>query len=92
MDSEKIIEKKLNEDIKKMGGLSLKLITSFLNGLPDRLCLLPGGRLFFIELKSQKKKPEPLQTYWHKKLIALGFDCYVADTFEKLNIIIEKYK
>lgn len=85
MDSEKAIEKKLNEAVKKLGGWSIKLLPFQFNGLPDRLLLIPGGHVIFVEVKSEKKKPEPLQLWVHKKLRNLGFKVYVIDTFELLN-------
>lgn len=88
-DSEKALEKLLNQKIKERGGLSLKLLTAFFAGLPDRLCLLPGARLYFIEMKSTGDKPGKLQKIVHRKLAALGFEVHVLDTFEKLNNFIE---
>ena len=90
--SEKFIEKKLGEQVKKLGGWSLKLVPTFVTGLPDRLCLLPGGRIFFAELKSTGKKPRASQFVVIEKIRQLGFEVYVIDRVEQINEIIEKYK
>lgn len=92
MDSEKLIEKTLNTEVAKMGGWSVKLPCTYVAGLPDRMVLLPGGRIFFTELKTTGKKPTAMQKLIHKKLEALGFDVYVIDSldllYEKINLYL----
>jgi hypothetical protein len=51
IESEKDIEKKLGVGVKKLGGWTLKLLPTFVSGLPDRLVLYKG-RAIFVELKS----------------------------------------
>lgn len=92
IESEKLLEKKLNSEIKRLGGMSIKLITIHLNGLPDRLCLLPGGRLFFSEIKTTKKKLRRLQKIIAGRLIKLGFKVYVIDSSDKIKKIISRYE
>ena len=58
---EKTIEAKLVTAVRQLGGLALKFISPGLDGVPDRLVLLPGGRMAFIELKAPGKKMRPLQ-------------------------------
>lgn len=89
IESEKVLEKKLSEAVKKAGGLSIKLISIHFIGLPDRLCLLPKGRLFFIEMKTTGKKPSKIQNIVHAKLDALGFPVLVIDTTQKINGFIK---
>ena len=91
-DSEKLIEAKLGKAIKDMGGWSIKLLSTFIKGLPDRMCLLPTGIIFFVEVKSTGKKPTLAQKIIHKKLISLGFNVYVIDSLSMLDGLIEIYK
>lgn len=86
--SEKATERYLTTETKRIGGLSLKLLPQFFNGIPDRLCLFPGGRLFFIETKSEKDKPRKLQLIVHKQLRDLGFEVLVIDTKEQVKEFI----
>ena len=65
---EKSIEKKLADAVKKRGGLAPKFVSPGLDGMPDRIVLMPGGRLAFVEVKAPGKKPRPLQEARHKKL------------------------
>lgn len=91
-ESEKLIEKKLVNGIKKLGGLCLKLPAVHMTGLPDRLCLLPKGKLFFAELKTTGEKPRKIQTYVHNRLKNLGFRVEVIDNTEKINKLIFEYE
>jgi len=88
LDSEKLIEKTLAAEVKKLGGWSLKLLCQFVTGLPDRLVLLPGGVILFVEVKSTGKKPTPVQRLVHEKLRRLGFRVEVIDSLKQLNEIL----
>jgi hypothetical protein len=90
--SEKTIERHFATQVKLLGGQSFKLPAVYVAGLPDRMALLPGGVVFFAELKSTGRKPTPIQKLIHKKLRALGFEVYVIDTIELLEQTINKYK
>lgn len=87
-DSEKKIERLLVDESKRIGGWALKLVPDFFSGLPDRLCLFPGGRLFFIETKSTKDKPRKLQKIIHKRLTDMGFKVLVIDTMNEVKKFI----
>lgn len=83
-DSEKTLEHSLVEKIRQRGGICLKLQGNMYAGMPDRLILLPEGRMVFVELKSEGIKPRKLQLVRHEELRALGFKVFVIDTQEKL--------
>jgi len=78
--TEKQIEKKLRLGIEKLGGLCLKFPASFFAGIPDRLCICPGGLVFFVETKGEGLKLRPRQLHVAKKLKALGVRVYVANS------------
>jgi hypothetical protein len=92
MDSEKLIEQRLREGVQNLGGIAIKLISAYLTGLPDRLVLLPGGRIYFVELKSTGKKPTKLQDFMFDKLRKLGFKVLVIDTLCALRIFLNDLK
>lgn len=85
MDSEKLLEKTLRERIKDLGGIALKFHCLSFTGFPDRVVLMPFGRIYFVELKSEGKKPSPIQRSVHIKLTELGFSVSVIDTKERVN-------
>lgn len=89
MDSEKVIEKRLNAEVKSLGGWSLKLLCQFVTGLPDRLVLLPGGVIFFAEIKSTGKKPTTIQRLVHERLRRLGFRVEVIDSLDSLYKVLD---
>ena len=90
-ESEKALERNLNKEVKALGGWSIKIISNFITGLPDRL-VMHNGRAYFVEVKSEGKKPSPIQRVVHKKLEALGFPVSVIDTTEKLNNFIKEIR
>jgi CO dehydrogenase/acetyl-CoA synthase delta subunit len=91
MESEKLLEKKLKTRVEALGGMAIKILSIHINGLPDRLCLLPGGRLFFTEIKTTKKKPTRIQLLMHRKIRKLGFEVYVIDKSEQIDKIFELF-
>lgn len=92
IESEKALDKKLSAEVKRIGGWSIKLLTVHITGLPDRLCLLPEGRLFFAEIKTTKKNPKKIQLSMHKKLVKMGFKVFVIDNSEIIKSIIKSYE
>lgn len=80
--SEKVFERTLSKYVDDTGGMAVKLLSQFLRGLPDRMFLLKGGRVLFVEFKSTGKKPTKIQEYVHKRIQALGFPVLVVDSVE----------
>ena len=85
---EKQIEQKLVKEIKKLNGLCLKLTCPGFAGMPDRLILLPTGRIGFVEVKRKGEKPRPIQITRHKLLKSLGFKVYVLDDEKQTKEVI----
>lgn len=86
---EKEIEQSLVRSVKKIGGRCLKFTCPGLDGVPDRLVLLPKGKCAFVELKAPDKKPRALQIKRMKQLTALGFLCFVIDGKEQIGGVID---
>ena len=91
IESEKVLEKYLVSEVKSLGGWAVKLLSGLVTGLPDRLCLLPGGVVAFVEVKTTGKKATPRQLIVHKKLMALGFRVEVLDSKEGINNFINSF-
>lgn len=87
---EKQIENKLINAVKKAGGIALKFVSPGFAGMPDRLVLLPDGKIAFVELKANGKKPRPIQTSRHRLLKSLGFKVYVIDDVEQIGGVIDE--
>ncbi len=86
--NEKAIEQKLVLAVKNMGGIAPKFVSPGFDGMPDRLILLPGGSVAFVEVKAPGNKPRPLQLARHKLLRDLGFKVYVLDSVAGVETIL----
>ena len=88
---ETVVESRLVRRAKERGGWAVKWSPVGLRGMPDRIVLAAGGRIAFVETKAPGQAPRPLQISRMKKLRSLGFDCYVADTPEKVDKFIREF-
>lgn len=88
-DLEKDIERDLVRMVKTHGGLCLKWVCPGWSGVPDRIVLLPGGRVVFVELKRPRGRLSQLQKWWAKKLIDLGLEHWVIWTRRDLNLFYQ---
>ena len=86
------IEQKLILMIKKQGGIAPKFTSPGFDGMPDRLVLLPMGRMAFVEVKAPGQKPRPLQISRHGLLRRLGFKVYVLDSEEQIGVIPDEIR
>lgn len=86
---EKEIERKLRVLVEgRLGGACLKWVCPGWSGVPDRILLLPGGRVYFAELKRPKgSKLGPLQIWWRRRLESLGFTVWHIYTLDQLKEI-----
>ena len=89
---EKEIERKLVRAVKEVGGICPKLVSPGMDGMPDRMVLLPRCRIGFVEVKAPGKDPRPLQTNRHRILRKLGFPVFVLDDPERIPTIIEEVR
>lgn len=89
---EKYIEQKLVRAAKTCGGIALKFVSPGFDGMPDRLVLLPGGSMAFVEVKAHGMKPRPLQLQRHEMLRRLGFLVYVLDDEEQIGGILNEIR
>ena len=86
--AEKQIEQSLVTAVRKAGGWCPKFISPGLNGMPDRIVLMPGGRIAFVEVKAPGQKPRKLQIRRHARLKVLGFLVFVLDDPKEIPDII----
>ena len=89
---EKIIEQHLVKAVKNSGGIAPKLVCPGFDGMPDRLVLLPRGKIGFVEVKAPGKEPRPLQAARHGLLWRLGFKVYVLDDPEQIGGILDEIR
>lgn len=78
------VEKRLTEGVRSLGGKAIKMVPT-VAGIPDRLVLLPGGRVFFVELKSPTGKLRRVQEVWLGRLDRLGMNTVVLGSTEEVD-------
>lgn len=89
---EKTIEQKLIKAVKNAGGIAPKMVSPGFDGMPDRIVLLPEGKIGFVEVKAPGKKPRPLQAARHGLLRRLGFKVYVLDDPEQIGGMLDEIR
>ena len=66
------IEKNLRLRLQKAGCLFYKFVSPGNNGVPDRIAILPGGKIYFVELKTEKGRLSEIQKWVQDILKSLG--------------------
>ena len=89
---EKEIEQKLTSAVRQIGGICPKFVSPGFDGMPDRIVLLPEGKIGFVEVKAPGKKPRPLQAVRHGLLRRLGFKVYVLDDPKQIGGILDEIR
>lgn len=84
------IERALVRAVERMSGLALKFTSPGFDGVPDRIVLMPGGRLAFVELKAPGKQLRVLQVKRKSQLEALGFLVYCLDGVEQIESMLKE--
>ena len=89
---ERDIEAKLRQAIEKDGGLFFKFVSPGNDGVPERLAVLPGGRIYFIELKTDRGRLSPLQVWQQDRLRQLGVNVAVIRGMDEAAAFIEEVR
>lgn len=87
---ERDIEKYLREQVKAAGGKAYKWNSPGNSGVPDRIVIMPGNRITFVELKAPGGKPTKLQLVQHKRLREMGCDVRVIDSIEQVDELLQE--
>ena len=88
---EREIEGYLRRRVEQAGGRCVKFIPDVDNGMPDRVVMLPGGVLLWVETKKPKGgKVSSLQREQHRRLRALGQRVEVVWTKEDADALLSE--
>lgn len=85
---ERTIEQALSREVCRVGGMCLKFTSPSTRGVPDRIVLMPGGRMTFVEVKAPGRRPTRVQRIMHDRLRALGFTVLVVDSMEGIREVV----
>ena len=88
---ERLYEKDLRVAVESAGGLCLKLPSRLYRGIPDRLILLPGGRVFFVELKAERGRTSKVQSAFRTFLRSIGFNSEVIRGKQEVEEFIQEH-
>lgn len=89
MTTEKDLEKLLTNKLQSIGVWVAKYTNPFKVGYPDRICILPSGRAFWVEVKSPGAKLRPLQEIRAKELRSFGCEVFVVDSEQKIEEVLD---
>lgn len=87
---ERDVDRKLVREVLDRDGLALKLSCPGMDGMPDRLILLTGGRVGFAEIKAPGQHPRPLQLRRKRQLETLGFRVFVIDHPDQIGGVLDE--
>lgn len=87
---EKEIEKKLVEGIRRLGGRAYKWVSPGSNGVPDRIIVMPGGRILFVELKTSTGVVSKLQKMQIRMLSQMGCDVRVVFGMDGVQDLLDR--
>ena len=79
---ESTVERKIGKWAREHDILVRKFVSPGHRGVPDRLFILPGGAVAFLEVKKAGEKPRPEQRRELEKLVAQGAYATWVDTTE----------
>lgn len=89
MESEKATEAYLRGEVRKLGGIAYKFVSPGQTGVPDRIVILPDGRIFFVEVKSEGEESSNNQKRQQNRLRSLGCTVYAdIDTKAKVREVL----
>ena len=87
---ERDIERRLAMETLRRGGVALKFVSPGCAGVPDRIVMMPGGKMGFAELKAPHQKPRPLQERRIRQMRAMGFKVFVIDGIEQISRALDE--
>ena len=89
--TERQIQVKCIELLKKRGGFAVKVDSSSSRGWPDLTCVLPNGTVLFVELKTKTGKTSKLQDYMISKIEKNKGNVFVVRSVEQFEDLVASY-
>ena len=87
---ERTIEHILVTETVRRRGVALKFVSPGCMGVPDRIVMLPNGKIGFVELKAPGKKLRPIQARRIQQMRKMGFKVYVIDGMEQIGSVLDE--
>ena len=77
MDQERDIEAYLRRRVEMLGGMAMKFVSPGNDGVPDRIVIMPGGLVTFVELKAPGGRLRAIQKWQHERIRKRGCEVRV---------------
>lgn len=87
---ERDVERAFVKAVEKRGGICPKWVSPGLDGVPDRIVLLPGGKIGFVEMKAPGEAPRKLQIARMERLRRLGYKSFACDRIGLIDGILDE--
>lgn len=87
--SEKDIERRLVQGVKKLGGRAYKFVSPGNAGVPDRLVVLPGGAVLFVEVKTPSGRLSPSQRLQARELARMGAHVFIVWGAQEVDMFLQ---
>lgn len=87
---ERDIENWLVRQVRQAGGMCWKLTSPGSSGVPDRLVILPGGRIWFVELKAEDGVLSSIQDYQIRQMLGRGCRAVVLRGMDEVKAWVAK--
>ncbi len=85
---EKVVEAYLVREIENRGGTCEKFTSPARRSVPDRICSMRRGQIFYVEVKQPGEEATPAQRRDHDRRRARGFHVFVIDTKEGVDYLL----
>jgi hypothetical protein len=87
---ENAIERQLRERVEALGGECIKVTVIGRRGFFDRLVVLPGGRVIFVEVKRPRGgRTTTHQMLWHSRFDLLGLAIAVVKNSADIDALLK---
>lgn len=90
MERERDIEKYLKAQVEEMGGLFMKFVSPGNDGVPDRIAIMPGGHVWFVELKTSKGRTTAIQEWQIEQIKKRDVPAIVVKGMDEANAFIRE--
>ena len=87
---ESAIEARLRDGVKAMGGICWKFVSPGTTGVPDRIIILPGGTIIFVELKADTGRTSDIQQYRINELRRIGADVRILKGLSQVKAFLKE--
>ena len=86
------IERWLVTQIRGMGGIADKFVSPGNPGVPDRIIVMPDGKVIFVELKTEIGRLSGIQKWQRERYQKMGVDYRVVKGMKAARELVKELK